>query len=112
MLNQKAKKIIACLIMGMILFFVFEKTEASSRRLLVNQDRMEEMIANHKKIDLNGNLFDLYINTETKTVTVRGEIVVYDKVDWNEVDKVKKFFTMENHRNYEFVYEFKFIYNS
>lgn len=112
MLNKELKGIICCLIISLVMFSVFGKAEASSRRVLEDQDVMEKMIINYREIDLNGNLFTVYINQKTKTITVRGEIEVYDKVDWNEVEKVKRFFKMENPGKYEFVYEFKFVYRS
>ena len=112
MLSQRAKGIICCASIVLVTFFVSGNAEASNRRVLKNQDAMEEMIIEYKKIDLNGNFFDVYINQKTQTITIRGEIEVIDRVDWNEVQKIKKHFNTENPGNYEFVYEFKFSYTS
>ena len=111
MLSQKAKGIICCASIVLVAFFVFGKAEAG-RRVIESQNAMEEMVIEHKKIDLNGNLFDVYINQDTETITVRGRIEVYDRVDWNEVQEIKRHFKTEDPGNYEFVYEFKFTYNS
>ena len=112
MLSQKAKGIICCASIVLVAFFVFGKAEATNRRVLENQDAMEETVIKHKKINLNGNLFDVYINQDTETITVCGRIEVYNRVDWNEVQEIKRHFQTEDPGNYEFVYKFKFTYNS
>ena len=112
MLYKTVKQVLCCVGIVLVIFFISTKTEASSRSSLTNQDITEEMIIKHRKIDLNGNFFDVYINIDTEIITIRGEIEVNDKVDWNEVEKIKQYFNMRNPANYEFVYKFKFIYNT
>jgi len=112
MLCKKVKQVFCCVGIVLVIFFISPKTEASSRRSLINQDITKEMIIKHRKIDFNGNFFDIYINNDTEIITIRGEIEIYDRVDWNEVEKIKQYFNMRNPANYDFVYEFKFIYNT
>ena len=111
MINQKVKKIICCASFALVTFFVLVNAEASSRRVFNNQGTIKEMKIQHKEMTVDGNHFDVYINQDTETVTVRGQIEVYDRVDWNEVQEIKKHFNTENPGNYEFVYEFKFNYD-
>ena len=96
----------------LIILFFSTQTEASRRKNLTDQDIIDEMIINHRKIDLKGNLFDMYINNDTEIITIQGEIEVYDKVDWNEVQKIKDYFYKDNPGNYEFIFKFKFMYKS
>ena len=112
MLCKKAKQVICCIGIISIIFIISAKTEASGRRNLLNQDIIEQMVIKQRKINLNGNLFDLCIDNDMKIITIRGDIEVNDRVDWNEVEKIKQYFHMTNPADYEFVYEFKFIYTT
>ena len=107
---QRVKQVLCCIGMVLAIFFIFTNTEASSRRKVNNQEG--EMVIKHRKINFKGNLFDISINKDTETITIQGEIEVHDKVDWNEVEKIKQHFSTRNPGNYEFVYKFKFLYNT
>lgn len=109
-LNEKAKMIACGVGIGLVIFLLYGKSEAS-RRISNRQDVIEKSSIEHTKVNLHGNVFDLYINHIKNAITVQGEIEVYDNVNWNEVEKVKRYFKIENPGNYEFSYEFKFVYH-
>jgi len=110
MLTQGLKKAICFALIGWIVFFSLGNAEAF-RRVLKSQDMTKEMPVEHRKVALNGSLLDVYINKSEATITVRGLIEVHDEV-WNEVNEVKEYFQVRNPDNYDFIYEFKFVYNN
>lgn len=110
MLTQGLKKAICFALIGLVVFFSLGNAEAF-RRVLKSQDMTKEMPVEHRKVALNGRLLDVYINKSEATITIRGLIEVHDEV-WNEVNEVKEYFQIRNPDNYDFIYEFKFVYNN
>ena len=112
MMCKRVKQVLYCIGMVLVMFFFSANIEASSRRSLTNQELTEGIVIQHRQKDLYGNFFDIYINNDTEVITIQGEIEVYDKVDWDKIEKIKQYFNTRNPGDYEFVYKFKFVYNT
>jgi len=110
MLTQGLKKAVCLGLIGLIVFIFLGNAEAF-RRVLKSQDIKKEMLVEYRKVAFNGRLFDVYINNSDATITVRGLIEVHDEV-WKEVNEVKEYFQIIKADNYDFIYEFKFVYNN
>ena len=89
-----------------ILFFLlsFVTTEASLRSSNLNEV-MEKSLLRFRKIEVNGNIFNVYINQSEKSITVRGEVK-----DWEEKDRVEKYFKLRAPSDFHVNYDIYIVY--
>ena len=98
MLRQKIKGIICCAIIVLVTVVIFGNVEASRR--VQRQDIMEKLLIENRKVSLYGKVFDLYIDHNEKSITIYGEVE-----DWDEEDKVIRYFDLRSPKNYKLVYK-------
>ena len=82
------------------IIFLFGTAEAS-RRVVT----MKEMMVRQRKVEINGKLFDIEVNHTRKSITVRGYVE-----DWDEMDRVEKYFELKSPSDYRVTCELDFAY--
>lgn len=75
------------------------KTAEASRRAFNLHEVMEKSIVRHRSVEINGKYFDVYINLDKKSIKIWGEAE-----DWDEKDKVEKYFEQRNPFNCKITY--------
>lgn len=77
---------------------------ASGRSLNFRQF-MERSMISRREVEVNGRIFDVFIDQESKTITVQGNVN-----DWEEKKKVEEYFRLRSPSDYQVNYEFYFLF--
>lgn len=93
-------------LIAVILFLLssFVTTEASLRPLNLNE-LMEKSLLRFRKVEVNGIVFDVYINQNEKSITVRGEVE-----SWDEKEMAEKYFRLRTPSDFCLNYEISVLY--
>ena len=78
------------------------KANASSRINL--NSAMEKGMTRNRKVEIDGKIFDVLINLNEKSITIKGYVN-----DWDEMDKVEKYFKHRGPSNYQLKCELDFL---
>ncbi|MGA1864850.1 MAG: hypothetical protein ACMUHX_07275 [bacterium] len=101
------KNYISVIILIAVMLFLFSSyvtTEASLRPLNLNE-LMEKSLLSFRKVDVNGIVFDVYINQKEKSITVRGEVE-----SWKEKEMAEKYFRLRAPSDFYLNYEISVLY--
>ena len=58
-----------------------------------------------REVEVNGRIFDVFIDQERKTITVQGDVN-----DWEEKKKVEEYFRLRSPSDYQVNYDFHFLF--
>ena len=103
MLTQGTKKNVCRVLIVVALLSVLGNigTAEGARRIVT----MREMMVRQRKVEINGRLFDVEIDQASKKITVRGYVE-----DWDEMDRVEKYFELRSPSNYQVTCQLDFAY--
>ena len=103
MLTQGLKRNVCWVVivaMALIVLGNIGTCEAARRTL----DLQQKMIR-QRQVEINGKLYNVIVNHTDSTMTIRGYVD-----DWDEMDKVEKYFRLRVPNNYQVISELDFGY--
>lgn len=92
-------------LMAVLLFFLssFSTIEASLRPVNLNE-LIEKSLLRFRKVDVNGIVFDVFINQKEKSITVQGKVE-----GWEEMDMAKEYFRLRAPSDFQLSYDITII---
>jgi hypothetical protein len=103
--DVKSRIFLTLIIVVIFLLIVSIHIAEASRRTLNLNSVLEKSLVTHRTVELNGKIFDLYINQDNRSIIVKGEVA-----DWDEKDKVEEHFKLRSPSNYQINYEIEMIF--
>jgi hypothetical protein len=102
----KRKFFPAAIIITVMLFFLLgSETVKAYQRSSNFHESMKNSLVDSRKVEIDGKIFDVYINREEKSITVQGDVE-----DWEEKDKVEKHFRLRSPSDYQLNFNIAIIY--
>ena len=90
----------------LILFFLLNIVISEALIKTINYNELiKKSLLRFKKVQIDDNVFDVYINQEEKSIIVHGEVE-----EWEEKLKVEKYFNLKTPSNFNVTYDISVIY--
>ena len=100
------KKVVCFAVIAVAIMSVFGTGHAeASRRMIDLDETMEMRMLTSRKVEVNGKLFDVFINQAEKTISVKGFVE-----DWNELDRIEDYFKHRGPSDYQVTCDLDFGY--
>jgi hypothetical protein len=93
------------MIMGIFSFLVNIQISEAYRRRLNLHDALEDSMITHREVEINGKIFDLFVDQAKKSITVRGKVET-----WEEQDKVQEHFRLRSPSDYGINYKIDMLF--
>lgn len=99
------RKIFFAVMIAVVSFFILNLEGAiASQRFQNFQELMEKSLIRTRKVEINGKIFDVFIDQSEKSIIIRGIVE-----DFEEKDTVEKYFRLRNPADYQLYYDIAMV---